>query len=462
MARSRLSRRDFIRMMGVSAASAAAGTNLLRAGRAFASRSLQGTTNISFMGWGAVEEDEGVRAAIAEFESLQDEVRVTWMHTPDNYNEKLLSNVAAGTPPDTAFISQSQYQTLVHDGLLLDVTDYVQADPVLGQEGYFIEPQETERAADANGRWRGIGSCWTALHLYFNRALFEEAGVEPPDFADDKIWDWDTFLEAARLLTKDENGRHPGDAGFDVENVVQWGFYMGTDWWMMYDQLAKANGGGLSDGQLLTLDTPEALEGIQAFADLVHVHQVMPEAVFFNELGMDASQMIDTGRLAMVVDGSWALSFMYKISSPLGVGPVPVLDPAGQTAGQGHLHSILRDSRQPEAAWKWLSFLAGPFYETHFCRLGLWIPNQTALLTEAGMDTWFNDEIHPANYRAFVSDYVPKHMSPTIVPAGFPRAEAIFLPALERVMNGEGAAADLIPPAVAEANAILTEEYINA
>ncbi len=461
MARTRLSRRDFMKLMGLSAASAAAGTQFLRGGPVFAAPNRQGPTTITFMGWGDVAEDEGVRAAIAVFEAEQDEVRVTWMHTPDNYNEKLLANVAAGTPPDTAFISQSQFRTLVHDGLTVDITDYVMNDPLLSQENYFVQPQEIQRSTDENGRWHGIGSTWTANHLFINTALFEEAGIEPPDFDDDKIWDWDTFLEAARLLTKDANGRHPGDAGFDLDNVVQWGFFYDTSWWMTFDQLARVNGGAMSDGQLITLDTPEAVEGIQAFADLIHVHHVMPQAVFLNELGMSATQLLDTGRVAMVLDGSWALSYMYVVPT-LGVGPVPVMKPEGRASGQGHLHSILKGSQKIEAAWKWLRFLATPFYQTHFCKLGLWVPNQTAMLTPEGMDEWITEGIHPANYRKFVSEYIPKHMSPTLVPAGYPRAQAIFYPAIERVMNGEGPAAELIPPAVAEANAILLAEYINA
>ncbi|MBN2470353.1 MAG: extracellular solute-binding protein [Anaerolineae bacterium] len=461
MARTTLSRRDFMKMMGVSAASAAAWGNFSKAGRAFAAPRPQDITNISFMGWGDVQEDEGVQAAIEVFHAEQDAIRITWMHTPDNYNEKLLSNVAAGTPPDTAFISYSQYRTLIHDGLTMDITELVENDPLLGQEDYFVQPQEIERSTDGNGRWHGIGSCWTANHLFFNQELFEEAGVEPPDFDDDKIWDWDTFLEAARLLTKDANGRHPGDAGFDVENVTQWGFYMGADWWMNYDQLARFNGGQMSDGQLLTLDTPEAIAGIQAFTDLIHVHQVMPEAVFFNELGMSATQMLDTRRLAMVVDGSWALSYMYEVGS-LGVGPIPVMTPEGRASGQGHPHAILQGTQNVEAAWEWLRFLATPFYESHFCKLGLWIPNQTAMLTEAGIDSWITEGIHPPNYRKFVADYVPKHMSPTLVPAGFPQASSIFLPALERVLNGEGPAAELMPPAVAQANEVILDTYGSA
>lgn len=464
MSKRTLSRRDFLKMAGSSAALAAAGPNLNEISKALWLKSppAQDTVEITFMGWGGVEEDEGVRAAIDVFHSEQSRVRVTWLHTPDDYNTKLLTNVAAGTPPDTAFISQSQFRTLVHDGLTLDVTDYVTNDPLLSQPDYFIQPQETERSADDNGRWHGIGSTWTALHFYYSVDAFEEAGIEPPGFDVDNVWNWDTFVDVARQLTIDGNGRHPGDDGFDVEDVQQWGFFMATNWWMMYDFMARVNAGQLSENGLLTLDTPEALAGIQAFADLIYVHQVMPEAVFFNELGMSATQMLETRRLAMVIDGSWFLAELHNSTARFGTGAVPRLSETGRVSGQGHLHSILKDSKQPDAAWEWLHFLATPFYQTHFCKLGLWIPNQTAMLTEEGLDGWITEGVHPENYRQFVSDYVPQLMSPTIVPAGYPRAEAIFVPAIEKVMNNEARAEEVVPDAVAEANQILTDEYINA
>lgn len=454
-----LSRRDFIKVASSSAAAATVAAAPFAV--ASAKPAAQEVTDITFMGWGDPVEDLGVRAAIDVFQQEQSEVTVTWLHTPDNYNEKLLSNVAAGTPPDTAFISQSNFNTLVHDGLTMDITELVQADPLISQPNYFIEPQETERSTK-DGRWYGIGSTWTAQNIYYSIPLFEAAGIEPPDFAEDKIWDWDTFIEAAKALTIDANGNHPGDDGFDRNNVTQWGFYVGMDWWMMYDAAARLNGGEMSKDGLLTLDTDAAVAGIQAVADLVHVHQVMPEAVFLSEMGMSATQMIDIGRLAMVMDGSWTLASMQEITTPFGVAPVPRISPDGRTSGQGHLHAIMAGSQKPDAAWKWLSFLATPFYQTHFNRLGLWIPNQTALLTEEGLDSWITEGVHPSNYRAFVSDYIPAYMSPAIVPAGFPRAEAIFRPALDRVMLGEVPAADVIPQAVAEANAILQAEYIDA
>ena len=60
------------------------------------------------------------------------------------------------------------------------------------------------------------------LVIYYNPALFEEAGIVPPPSG--STWTWDEFLANARVLTIDANGKHLGEEGFDANNVVQWGF----------------------------------------------------------------------------------------------------------------------------------------------------------------------------------------------------------------------------------------------
>ncbi len=90
---------------------------------------------ISFMGWGGPGEDEGVRNAIAVFEEEKPEHQGDWLHTPENYQEKFLANVAAGTPPDTAFIGSGDFGTYVRDGLLLDITDQLETRSAPGRGG---------------------------------------------------------------------------------------------------------------------------------------------------------------------------------------------------------------------------------------------------------------------------------------------------------------------------------------
>jgi multiple sugar transport system substrate-binding protein len=464
MSKQHLSRRTFLKVAGVSFGAVALAACAPAAAPQPSGESSAGeaapageVTEISFMGWGNPGEDEGVRNAITKFEEEQPDIKVTWLHTPDQYQQKFLALVAAGTPPDTAFIGSGDYRTYVRDSLLLDITDFVQADPLIGAEGYFIEPQESDRCTQ-DGRWYGIGSCWVAPHIYYNADVFEAAGITPPSMDPDEAWTWDQFLEIARALTLDANGNHPGDSAFDVENVAQWGVQWPT-WSLPLHCNVASNGGDWidPDTQLITLDSPEATEALQAVADLMLVHQVMPKSTVMQSLGMDNTQMLQSGKLAMAIDGSWALDWMKNITATLGTGVLPKMkQPA--TSMQAHLHSALSATKSPEASWEWVRFLSTPYYQLQFCRTGLWLPSQTALTTEAGLKEWMSPEVHPAGYEKMVTEYLPKYGSVLYMPPGYPKADSIITPALDAVWIGDMTAADAMAAAVPEANAILEAE----
>ncbi len=450
----KLSRRQILQMMG---ASAAAGISLspigtmLRAGA-------QSTTNVVFGGWGATAEDQGVQAAIAAFQQENPNISVEWQLTPDanQYNQTLLTNFAAGTAPDTSFIISDGYETLRQQGLLMDITDRIAADPLLGQADYFIQPQEANRCADDNGRWHGIGSCWVAFQTYYNAELFDEAGITPPGFMDDQIWDWDTFVENAKQLTVDSNGRHPGDAGFDADDIQRWA----VDWPLWWQPIASAiysNGGSFVDEDgLLALDTPEALEAMQRLSDLIYVHHVAPRSASLENLGMTNTQMLENGRLAMAIDGSWAMSWVNPsmVSFPLGTGAIPMMKQPASVM-QAHFHSVIANTSHPDEAWEWVRFLATPFYQTEFLKIGLWLPSQTALTTEEGLATWITEGIHTENYSQFVTDYLPNHGVALRLPAGYIEANNNFIqPAIDALAAGTPAA-EVFPAAVQQANDVI-------
>ena len=134
-------------------------------------------TTISMMGWGSILEKENVQKGLDLFQSKNSDLKVNWLHTPEDYETKLKTMLAGGTPPDVFW--GSNMADYVSRGVVLDITDRVKGDPVLGKADYFIEPQEEQRAS-INGKWYGIGSCWVVHHLYYNSDILQKAGVEPP------------------------------------------------------------------------------------------------------------------------------------------------------------------------------------------------------------------------------------------------------------------------------------------
>ena len=460
-----LSRRDFLRYAGMAGGAtllAACAAPVTAPAGAPAGAPATGQTVISFMGWGAVEEDEAVRAAIEAFSKIEPTIKVEWLHTPDSYNEKLLAMVAAGAPPDTAFVAAGDYRTFTNEELLVDITDLVKNDPEIGQPDYFIQPQEAQRC-EWKGRWYGIGSCWVADQMYYNADLFEAEGIEPPSNDPAQVWDWNTFMEVARRLTVDMNGKHPDEEGFDPNNIERYGCDI-SNYRLHHASFVESNGGHYFDPEtgLLGLDSPEAIEAMQVLADLHVKDYVAPYTSTFEQLGMDASQMLESGKLAMVVDGSWALSWLYKISPTLGTAVLPKMKmPA--SGMNAHLHSAFKGTKEIDASFKWLRFLATEFYQLIFLRIGLWLPSQTALMTPEGMEKWYTDRtgpgqgVHPPGYSQLVTQYVPQYGFPFYEPPGWPDARAILFPEIEAIWNGDKTAEEVMTVTVPECNVILQE-----
>jgi multiple sugar transport system substrate-binding protein len=56
------------------------------------------------------------------------------------------------------------------------------------------------------------------------------------------------------------------------------------------------------------LDKPEAIEALQRVYDLSVKYHMAPSDEVTTQLGMSTVQMLENGKLALAVDGSWALS----------------------------------------------------------------------------------------------------------------------------------------------------------
>jgi multiple sugar transport system substrate-binding protein len=242
--------------------------------------------------------------------------------------------------------------------------------------------------------------------------------------------------------------------------VDRWGVQWptGTGSTQLHAAIA-ANGGDWIDPEtkLIVLDTPEATQALQNIADLVLVHQVAPLTATMDSLGMTNTQMLETGKLAMAVEGSWALDWMKNIKGKLGTAVLPQMSQIA-TSMQAHMHSAMASTKSPDAAWEWVRFLSTPYYQLQFCRTGLWLPSQTALATEEGRKQWMSPEVHPAGYEQMVTTYLPKYGHVLYMPPGYPKTNSVITPALDAVWIGDMTAEEAMATAVPEANAILEQE----
>jgi multiple sugar transport system substrate-binding protein len=149
------------------------------------------------------EENPGLKVTLS-FESWGD------------YMTKLPTMLAGGVIPDAIHQHMSIIQDYAHRGALLDLKPWMERDGV-DPEDYI--PALFEVFSN-RGKTYGLPKDSAAWGMYYNKAMFDEAGLDYP--APD--WTMDEFHQLAVELTRDENGNRASSPSFDGDKIKQWGF----------------------------------------------------------------------------------------------------------------------------------------------------------------------------------------------------------------------------------------------
>ncbi|WP_424766961.1 ABC transporter substrate-binding protein [Paenibacillus sp. sgz302251] len=343
---------------------------------------------LKFMGWEASPlETAAVKKGLDAFMKANPNIKVDYQPVPNTqYAQKILTMLAGNAAPDVFFLGATEYRSFQKRNVLLDLTSMFEREMSLGD---FIP--SSARIMEIDGSIFGVSSCTVSPVLYYNKAIFDDAQLAYPPSNPNDAWTWEEFREAAKKLTVKDGDKVSQYGAFGLEN-----FYMTT-------AEIFSNGGQVfsEDGARMAVNTPEAKKVMQSILDLRLVDGATPTAKTLESIGMRPNQMLQTGKVAMVIDGSWALQELATMGFPVGVAPLPsFMEP--KTHGQAHVHAASAKTEHPQEAWKLIQFLSSEEYQIELIKEGLWMPNRKSLYTEEGIAKWFNEAVHPDGFKEMV------------------------------------------------------------
>jgi multiple sugar transport system substrate-binding protein len=252
--------------------------------------SAQETASISFAFWGDPAEEAAYSRLIEDFRSSNPEVEVELQYAPDqgDYQTKISTSFAGGTPPDVFLINYREFGQYAARGALEPLGPYLDRSELISASDFLDVPLEafSYRGGELTCMPQNISS----LVLYYNVDLFEQNGVPLPA----ANWTRDDFVAAAVKLTQDTNG----DGATDIHGLVV------EPSMIRYVALIWGSGGEIVDDldnpTTLTIDTPEALDGINWFISLGQTgHKVTPTEA--EVLAVDDTSWVMNGRAAMLM-----------------------------------------------------------------------------------------------------------------------------------------------------------------
>ena len=279
---------------------------------------------------------QSLRERISQF---KEEKGIKIKLIPFSGQEKLYAMMAAGSPPDIFYTNTVVRDRLAAEGRLIDLWQFARGDTFVSR----IRPIFIERGTSIDGGWYQFCDWTFTFGVYFNKELFDKYNVPYPDSA----WTWETLVEQARKLTHD----------FDADGKIdQYGIFIARHFVSAIEQM---NGADYPPNALLFSFPKEAVEAQQAYLDLIFKEKVMPELGFTQAQGMQAAQMLNTGRVAMIVEAVPNLDFIKSLSIDWDMAPIPRMKdhpPRYFRSASGGL-SISASCKNPVAAWeviKWL------------------------------------------------------------------------------------------------------------
>lgn len=356
---------------------------------------------LTFMFWGSAYEKKAIEEMVDSFNKSHPHIVVTAEHVPNDFETKINTLMATNELPDISYLNAPMTLQWGKEGKLLDMTAYLDQYPDLNnrlpQSKLYAVPDQLVATTIAGAN----------ASLYYNKDLFEEAGLPMPPSKAEDAWDWDEFIRVAQTLTIDKNGKRANEDGFDRNNITQYGFSF-PKWALGWYPFLRSNGADITneDGTQYTGNSPEAVQVFQSLRDLIYEYHVSPSPTA--QANMPSTNVsLQTERVAMALDGAWALLDISQSDMNYGISVLPKFkDP--KTVFVASAGVVYASTKHPDEAMEFYMYYNSPEV-TNLYSNGLWMPiEQKYYDQQEYIDKWTNNEVHPPEFKEASIDYM-KH-----------------------------------------------------
>ncbi|MEA4883712.1 MAG: sugar ABC transporter substrate-binding protein [Clostridia bacterium] len=323
-------------------------------------------TQMRVVSWAGAEELAMDSQVLAEFMKNNPDVEVSLEAVSENYFQKVLTDIAAGDPPDVMLLDAEDVPFLTSEGALLNLTPVaarMKDVPGADLNVYFpnvLKVFTVDKAVYA------FPKDFTPIVMYYNKGLFDSMGVAyPPKDG----WDWNQFIDTAKKLSRDTNGDGKTDVwGYRflawVGVVKPWIWAAGGD--IMNPERTKTAGYINGDAAVKTV----------TFMTGIEKAGYSPSSVVQEAFG-GGGAMFYTGKIAMANSGHWWLpSIKDQIAKGaklnIGITRIPHAPGAkNATVLYASGWAVPKNVKNQRLAVELASWLSSPYAQKVRCAQGL-------------------------------------------------------------------------------------------
>lgn len=344
----------------------------------------------------------------------------------DQYWLKLDAGASSGDLPDTFWINGPNFIKYASNGMLMPLDD--------ASIDFSAYPQSLVDLYSYENAPYAVPKDFDTIALYYNKKIFDNAGVAYPDSS----WDWTKLRETALELNDPDNGIF----GLGVPLVDQEGYF----------NLILQNGGSIISDDKKTSGFADAatVEAIKFWSDLVVKDKVSPALAQFDE--SPHLTLFQNGKVAMQFGGSWRQAGLNKdenFKTNYDVAPLPKgMENACIIHGLGNAASAT--TKQPEATKAWIQFLGSKEAAEILAKTGTVIPAYNGT-----QDQWIASNPN-VNLQVFLD--MVEVTRPYPVSKATSKWQEVLKKNLTEVWKGEMTAEDACAIIAVDMNKLLSEE----
>lgn len=272
----------------------------------------------------------------------------------DQYWTLLEAGATGGELPDVFWMHSNEAQKYMENDMLLDLTDRIASSQKLEMDKF---PQDLKDLYTLDGKTYAIPKDMDTIALWYNKTMFDEAGIEYPN----EDWTWDDYYDAAVKLTKKDGSQYGTTMGPSSNQ----------DGWenMVYSMGGKV----ISDDKTKSgFDDPNTIKAMEYVEKLIQ--NAMPPAATMSETGGDV--LFQSGKVAMCTFGSWMIAPMKQNDYVAENCAVAVLPKDAETGRRVSIYNglgwaISAGTENPDAAWELVEWFGSKDGQTKQAELGV-------------------------------------------------------------------------------------------
>ncbi len=290
-------------------------------------------THIKFAEWNALKDPYNY---VKAFEKANPDIKVDFTLIPEaEYSQKINTMAITGNAPDVMVLWECDITRLAKAGLVIPLDEHVKQTKTFSMDDFI---PAVGNLIKSQGKIYGFPWCFATEILYYNKDVFDKAGLAYPD----EKWTWKDFENAAKKLTIVKDGK-----------VVQWGCDSLNFQGLWYSLIGTAGDEIVNEKGQFSIGNG-AKEFLQWWYNLTNKDKVVPSPQ--TAVGGVTSDLFMAGKAAMAFNGSWMTS-VYKDIKDFGwdIAPIPKEKRQYSTLHTGFF-TIYVKSKVKDAAWRFIEF----------------------------------------------------------------------------------------------------------